>query len=407
MRTRPLLASLLLAPTLAPFAGADVHVVDATGGGDHTTLQAAVDAAVDGDLLLVRATGTYAGFVVDGKALTIVRAGRDVVHVAGTVEVKNLPAAETLLLGGFEVQGQSHAQASLVKPALVLTADAGGVRVQNSRLLGGNCTSATDFTPPNAPPAVVLAQAGDVAFASCEIRGGTGGGISHTWLDSVGGNGGHGVSCDGSRAALYDCTSTGGRGGDGALWSGDGGHGVRVGSGQVFASGSSLVGALPGTAWGFDAYHFGTGGRSLFVAPTAAQGILLDTVAFAPGGGGPITTLAGEARWFSVDDVNDPAVGVRVTARGVPGDRVWLAYARSTAFHLKLPWNGVLLLTVPVLMATQELGTIPASGVLYFDAPLAPLAAGETYRVDLAQGFVVGVDGRTYLGGPLGLVRVP
>lgn len=407
MRIRSLLAPALLASLAAPVSAAVVHVVDASGGGDFTTIQAAVDAAADGDLILVRATATYAGFTVDGKALAIVREGPDLVHVAGTVEVEDLPAAGTLLLGGFEVQGASSHQASLVEPALVLTGDAGGVRVQNSRLLGGNCTAATDFTPPSAPPAVVIARSSDVAFASCEIRGGTGGGISFLWLDSIGGNGGHGISGTASRVALYDTTSTGGRGGDGALWSGDGGHGVRLASGELFAAGSACVGALPGDAWGNDAYHFGTSGHGLFVAPQAKAVLLDTTVVATTGGAGPVTLLSGGARILTVPDANDPALGVRVTARGVPGDRVYLAHCRASAFHLQLAWSGVLLLAVPVLASTVSVGTIPASGVLYFDAPLAPLALGETHRVELAQGFVVGADGRPYLGSPLGLVRVP
>jgi pectin methylesterase-like acyl-CoA thioesterase len=60
-----------LALALSAAALADVHVVDASGGGDFTTLQAAVNAAADGDTLLVR-SGSYDGFLLTGKGLSIV-----------------------------------------------------------------------------------------------------------------------------------------------------------------------------------------------------------------------------------------------------------------------------------------------------------------------------------------------
>lgn len=64
------LASLPLAARLAP--GGQVLVVDDDGGPgvDYTKLQAAVDAAAEGALILVH-PGSYAGFTVFAKGLEI------------------------------------------------------------------------------------------------------------------------------------------------------------------------------------------------------------------------------------------------------------------------------------------------------------------------------------------------
>ena len=115
------------------------------------------------------------------------------------------------------MEGASNANPTLCKSALQLTNNQGGVRIQNSSFVGGNCTSATDH-PAGHPgrSAVVIENAADVAFSSCQAQGGYGGGISFLWLDSYGGAGGHGVSSTGSNVAIYDCTLRGGAGGEGA-----------------------------------------------------------------------------------------------------------------------------------------------------------------------------------------------
>ena len=72
-------------------------------GEPFVTIQPAIDAAQDGDVVLVR-PGTYAGFVVDGKSL--------VVHADGAVtltesveksciQVQNVPAGSRVVVRGF------------------------------------------------------------------------------------------------------------------------------------------------------------------------------------------------------------------------------------------------------------------------------------------------------------------
>src|SRR6185295_13168121 len=107
------------------FAG--VHIVDTTGRGDQLTIAAAVAAASDGDLVLVR-SGTYAGFVVDDKALVITIDVGALVTIEGTIEIDNLAAGKSLVLAELLVHGTADASGS--SPALRLVNAAGRVRVE-------------------------------------------------------------------------------------------------------------------------------------------------------------------------------------------------------------------------------------------------------------------------------------
>ena len=55
---------------IAATARAGIHIVDTSGSGGFATVQAAVDAASDGDVILIRG-GTYAGFTISGKSLVL------------------------------------------------------------------------------------------------------------------------------------------------------------------------------------------------------------------------------------------------------------------------------------------------------------------------------------------------
>src|SRR6187402_1540088 len=93
---------LCLSLLLASAARADVFVVDASGGGDFTTLQAAVNAAADGDTLLVR-TGSYAGFLLTGKGLSIVAERGAEPKVSADVRLLSITAGHTVVLSGLRV----------------------------------------------------------------------------------------------------------------------------------------------------------------------------------------------------------------------------------------------------------------------------------------------------------------
>jgi hypothetical protein len=67
---------------------------------NFTTISAAIAAASDGDVILVR-PGNYAGFTVDGKSLAIVGDGRGPATITSTATVQNIPSAKRVLLQGL------------------------------------------------------------------------------------------------------------------------------------------------------------------------------------------------------------------------------------------------------------------------------------------------------------------
>jgi pectin methylesterase-like acyl-CoA thioesterase len=72
-------------------ASADVLVVAAGGGGDFLEIQAAIDAANEGDTILVK-SGTYLSFLIVGKQLEVLADTNASVHVDGAVRVRSLEA---------------------------------------------------------------------------------------------------------------------------------------------------------------------------------------------------------------------------------------------------------------------------------------------------------------------------
>ncbi|MEM7199234.1 MAG: hypothetical protein AAF628_03150 [Planctomycetota bacterium] len=103
------LAGLALASLgAAPVAQRTIHVVDAELGPGATfaDIQPAVDAAQDGDAIVVR-PGMYSAFAVVGKALSILgEPGADVVASGATaVAVRQVPAGRDTALYGLSVTG--------------------------------------------------------------------------------------------------------------------------------------------------------------------------------------------------------------------------------------------------------------------------------------------------------------
>ena len=65
----------------------------------HATIQAAVDAATDGDLILVKDTGSpYASFTVDGKGLTVIGDTGNRPVLLGSAFIRNLGPDQRVVL---------------------------------------------------------------------------------------------------------------------------------------------------------------------------------------------------------------------------------------------------------------------------------------------------------------------
>lgn len=218
---------------LSPLARAgDVLVVDSGGGGDHTTIQAAADAAADGDVLLVK-PGTYPAFYVSGKGLSVIADGGVVDVQAPGVQLSVTNEDQVIVLAGLHAQGVKILGG--MYPALMVADTEGALRVEDCTFLGGDGdeTNCEDYGCPGTQErggeAVVLFRALDASFARCTIQGGEG---VNCLLNSTNG-GGHGVDAVGSRVSFHDSVVRGGNGGgqcdipdlaDG----GPGGHGIEA-----------------------------------------------------------------------------------------------------------------------------------------------------------------------------------
>src|SRR6185295_17472309 len=114
--------------TLASSAWAGgVRILERPDVPPFLAIQPAVDAALPGETLLVGA-GTYAGFSLSAKSLTVLGEGAGQCPIDGMVTIENLAVSGTALLAGFRVQAPSSTSGA--KPGLRLSSNAGHVRIE-------------------------------------------------------------------------------------------------------------------------------------------------------------------------------------------------------------------------------------------------------------------------------------
>jgi pectin methylesterase-like acyl-CoA thioesterase len=103
-------------------ASAAVQVVSSSG--PFTSVQAAVDAASDGDTVLVR-SGSYPGFVIQDKEVDVIADLGGIVSIDSPIRVQSLAAGRALFLRGLHVSTKA-------KEALIVVGNAGPVLVEES-----------------------------------------------------------------------------------------------------------------------------------------------------------------------------------------------------------------------------------------------------------------------------------
>ena len=406
MRALPL-ALVLLA--LSSPAAADVLIVDPGGTQGFSQVQAAVDASQDGDLILVRA-GTYAGFTIQQRSLTVRADVNAAVQVDGGVVVRDTPAGGVVLLGELTVRGAAAPFGSTTEPgedALSILDNAGVVRVQDCELVGGRGEHTFVGSPGGA--ACNVEDSLRTALVGCDLTGGVGGG--DLFVVSLGGVGGAGLRTTGSGVVLYDCSVTGGSGGDADLGfdqiGGPGGAGCEVLDFGLFASNVTIWGGHGGGG-GIG----GDGGDGLVVHP-GGQAQLLDVALFggfganpqgttgqAQSGGGPVTVLPGSARTLEAPGLARDGATVEVTVHGEPGDQVWIVPGQQTAHLPALALGGVWLVQRPVLLTKAPTVVLGPSGTAVVSVPTAALGASEASRELYLQTFARPQGGALRIGGP-------
>ncbi|MCK6445644.1 MAG: hypothetical protein L6Q99_04565 [Planctomycetes bacterium] len=379
--------ALFLGACLASASPAQVVVVGT--GAVYADLPEAVAAAPDGGSLIV-GPGTYSGFGLYGKSLSIFALPGSTVVIDGGVEVGSLAATQSVVLSGLEVTaGLSTAETT---PALRVSDCLGDVRVQDCTLTGRVITDCDNGGGDGAS----VRNSTRVVFVACQLNGGH----ANTSCGCIGGgNGGNGLFAESSDVALYDSKFHGGSGSWGQWYGGSGGSGAITVDSDLFASGSIFE-------HGFAAPSCSSGGVSgfngigLLLLDATSQARLLGCGATSLGGPGQFAIKSIQARSFSTTSaVTIERASSTLTVEGVPGDRVFLASSFTSGYVPLSSYFGVWLVPYPSYVTKQPLGVVPPSGVLTVPITSFEVPSGAA-RVMHRQGLVLAANG-AWLASPI------
>lgn len=417
-RTSAALSVSLATISLAFASG--VRILDRPALPPFGSLQAAVDRAIDGETLLV-AQGNYDGFSIDGKSVAILAAPNGPVAIEGTIEISNLPLGGWVVLGGLDVTGAMRPAPYPSDPALRAISNLGHVRAQQCEFNGGAgalSTSSGWLDHGAGGHGALVIDSSRVVFSDCTLAGGNGGSQNSGNYESTGGAGGRGLDSQQSRVVLYDSVLRGGRGGSAGSEGGDGGDACYVLGLYAVASGASFTAGSGGNAWDFLPYEAGDGGNGVYVEANA-QAQLLDCDMAGGAGGmcwqcpthgsngagsagpGTVGLVPGAARTL----LAAPTVSERslwsVTATGVPGDVVRIAYSDAPSFGVPSPPAGALLIPFGSPEMRSVSAVIPASGVVVILVRVGRLADPDAGKFLFLQGLITDSSGATWYGSPL------
>ena len=406
-----------------PVAAQQTWIVDDDGPGDFAEIQLAIDAAGNGDTILVR-NGGYGGFVIDGKGLVIQGEGVAAVSVFGlfgpatpSIVIRNLGASQdvqirgldTLPLGVSELENIVLAQCA----GAVLFEDCDFSQSGGESIVMKDCASATFvscllFAAPTFVSTSngiflahvyydgIRAESSNLFLYDCEVRGSDGANSAGIFGEAKRppGPAGAGVVLVNSTMLASGCTILGGSGGDDDAAGCDPGPNGRPG---VELGGNVLVGfstlrLLDTTITG------GTGGLGGCGLPNG-----VDAPAILATPGNSVIQHAGTARtFFPASPV--PASGLlNLTFQGEPGDLafIYLSLGLQPGQQL-VPLALALHVDLPVTVLT--IGTLPASGDLALDLPVPPLPG---YQVYVGQAVFIAQNGGLFESGPRTVLVTP
>ncbi len=400
--------SLLFLLLFAPTALADVRVVSPVG--PYTQIQDAVNAANDGDLLLVKA-GTYSGFVVQAKSLTVVGDANPLVTVQGTVTVSDLTPGQNVALVRLKAVGATTGGVSAPHVGLHSSNNLGSVRCESCSFYGSSWVSPHY----DGYDAVWIEGSSDASLVACNAYGGT------SFYESAGlpvsAVGGRGATCQSSTLTIFDCTIGGGVGAE-SLWgiSGDGGTGLQANGCTIFSSNSTIQGGPGG--WGDIQYGPtpGKGGAGADMASGSLMHVLSCSLVGGQDGdyettgqsgpsynGSTYDFLAGTSRTLTV--AANPLrelQSLNLSFHGAPGEQVFLLVGLETAVQ----WDPLRLanfLIAPPHYRTLFLGTTNAAGDLSVSRVFPDLGGTTQSRTYFLQPLFSGAGGAQQLGTPVTL----
>jgi hypothetical protein len=358
------------------FAQGQLWVVDQAGGGDFVNVQRAINAAADGDTILIRDVGwwPYGRAVIDGKALSLAGDTPPSVPPFGMpgvmlpkLIVRNLAADQVTTLEDLTVMDW-----------IELENNAGAVWAEQV------VASGWFFDEDATRTAIKITDCASVTLVRCRAWGPVN-------VDACG------VESIRSELYTFKCTLRG-RVSD---WPDtgpvDGPAGVKVTGGQLFDSGSLFLGGAGETDYG-GCGPVGDGGPGLLLGTDSPRVHLVDTDLQGGLGGynqcgetgsdgppslvmsGTLTPFAGEtSRLLSV---RSPMRGRRQAVfhyDGEPGDIVF--WATASGHHAKslLHWRGVLLLDASLQF--QVMGFVESQGKLDITMDTVAPAPGTSYSL--------------------------
>lgn len=266
-------APLALALVALPATAGQVHIV---GPGHYATIQDAVTAASDGDVVLVK-TGFFPSTLVAGKSVAIVADLNATVTVNGALLVRDTNPSQPVVIAGVNGQGMLDVALPERMSGFHASNCAGSVLVQEAELVGWTSIQlpCVPYLPRGGAEVVDCSA---VIFSRCNFVG-----TAANWITTTLVPDGPGLSITGnSRVSLGRCESRGGYAG--ALCTGyedavSGGHGVSMQDSSVlFATASSLLGSNGGSQLqphlmlpqlvgdgGNDVHHDGPGGAAVWL----------------------------------------------------------------------------------------------------------------------------------------------
>jgi len=344
---------------------------------DHAQIQAAVDAASDGDVILV-ASGSYDAVTVVDKALTIVADAGANVTVGTPFTVRDLAASRSVVLRGLVVFDDGD--------ALVLTDNAGPVVAEDCQFVGP--------VPGLGEPGAQITNCDAVTFTRCSVQG------------AVGSNGADAIVSTASDVTLQDCELQGGAGGDDSGFpGGSGGDGLEVNGGRVLLLGTT---STPG-AGGIGNPPGMPGFALTVISPESV--VLRRDVTFVPGffngsptptilnpHGGTVQALLSASRSLTSNAPVREGETLDLVAQGEPGDDVFLWASVHPGFLPLFGYEGVFGLGLPVLPASGVyVGTLPVGSTLELSVPVPDLGGLEGFPV-FVQPLVQDTSGALTLG---------
>lgn len=401
-------AGLALAALLGAVAARAGVLIVGPGPGEFAEIQSAVDAAQDGDVVLVKG-GTYARVTIVNRGIEVAAlVPGATVTIAGPLQVLQLAVGKTVVLDGLRATGITGP----LEPdgyGLLAAFCAGRIRVQGCAFQGADGNPLAGCAPSPFDwgwDGSRVSNCSDVAFTSCDFVGGRGADEfapgSCAGGPATGPAGGNGLRVNASNVAVFRSALAGGRGGDAWTIGGAGGHGARVNLGTLHLAGSGLNGADGGDAGGNAPNAVGGAGGSC-VSVEAASLARLENCALSPAssgvspaaptpihapvfaGPGAVVLLGGPARTMDVPAILHEGEAGALVVHALPGEVAWLfvspAASAIYAPVLAAPW----LLGNP-LVGPLPCGTVKPSGTVQLPivGPLLPaglLAASVQLQV--------------------------